>query len=260
MKTWRYPTELVLILSTQRTLSNWPESVPTQSHVTTQDTTTRLGGWLFRHRTSLPMPVALAILTLRVGEAPPSAVLAGTGVAITVIGELIRMWGVHHIGAISRTRSDRLGPLIDSGPFGLLRNPLYVGNIALWVGFALTARLVWLAPLVIVLLGLEYHAIVRWEETLLESRMGQAYREYAARVPRWFPKLHQTERTLHHRGHGGHRGKNLQDLPAVSPVPSVVASSTAVESFSLKATLFSERGTFIAIAFGYLVLWLKAQL
>ena len=50
-----------------------------------------------------------------------------------------------------------------------------------------TARLVWLAPVILVLLALEYHAIVRWEETLLESRLGQAYRDYAARVPRWIP-------------------------------------------------------------------------
>ena len=206
--------------------------MPTESHVTTQDTTTQLGGWLFRHRTSLPLPVALAILTLRIGEAPLSAVLVGTGVAITVIGELIRMWGVHHIGAISRTRSDRLGPLIDSGPFGLLRNPLYVGNIALWVGFALTARLVWLAPLVIVLLGLEYHAIVRWEETLLESRLGDAYRDYATRVPRWLPVL------FYRRDRGDRREQH---------------------SFSLRATLFSERGTFIAIAGGYFLLWLKLR-
>jgi protein-S-isoprenylcysteine O-methyltransferase Ste14 len=205
--------------------------VPTESRVITPDTTTQLGGWLFRHRTSLPLPVALAILTLRIGEAPPSATLIGSGVAITVIGELIRMWGVHHIGAISRTRSDRLGPLIDSGPFGLLRNPLYVGNIALWVGFALTARLVWLAPLIIVLLGLEYHAIVRWEETLLESRLGQAYRDYAARVPRWLPALKRGQ-------HEGHKA----------------------DQFSLRATLFSERGTFIAIALGYVLLWLKTQL
>ena len=206
--------------------------MPTESHVTTQDTTTQLGGWLFRHRTSLPLPVALAILTLRIGEAPLSAVLVGTGVAITVIGELIRMWGVHHIGAISRTRSDRLGPLIDSGPFGLLRNPLYVGNIALWVGFAVTARLVWLAPLVIVLLGLEYHAIVRWEETLLESRLGDAYRDYATRVPRWLPVL------FYRRDRGDRREQH---------------------SFSLRATLFSERGTFIAIAGGYFLLWLKLR-
>ena len=145
------------------------------------DTTTRLGGWLFRHRTSLPLPVAIAILTLRIGEAPPSAVLVASGVAVTLAGELTRMWGVHHIGAISRTRSERLGPLVASGPFARLRNPLYVGNIALWVGFALTARLVWLAPVILVLLGLEYHAIVRWEESLLESRLGQAYRDYALR-------------------------------------------------------------------------------
>ena len=60
--------------------------MPTESRVITPDTTTQIGGWLFRHRTSLPLPVALAILTLRIGEAPPSAVLAGSGVAITVIG------------------------------------------------------------------------------------------------------------------------------------------------------------------------------
>src|SRR5438445_82425 len=83
----------------------------------------------------------------------------------------------------TRSSSDRLGPLVASGPFARLRNPLYVGNIALWVGFALTARLVWLAPLVALLLGLEYHAIVRWEERLLETRLGDAYCDYASRVP-----------------------------------------------------------------------------
>ena len=68
-----------------------PRSVPTESYATTHDTTTRLGGWLFRHRTSLPLPAAMAILTLRIAEAPPSALLVGAGVAITVIGELIRL-------------------------------------------------------------------------------------------------------------------------------------------------------------------------
>jgi protein-S-isoprenylcysteine O-methyltransferase Ste14 len=208
--------------------------VPTPSPVSTQDPTTRLGGWLFRHRTWLPLPVAIAILTLRVGETPPSPLLVGTGIAITVAGELMRLWGVHHIGAISRTRSERLGPLVASGPFALLRNPLYVGNIALWAGFALTARLVWLAPAILVLLGLEYHAIVRWEETLLESRLGQAYRDYAAQVPRWIPM----------RNRGDRKDRREKDLSA---------------GFSWRATLFSERGTFIAIALGYLVLWLKLR-
>ena len=152
------------------------------------------------------------------------------------------MWGVHHIGAISRTRSERLGPLVASGPFARLRNPLYVGNIALWVGFALTARLVWLAPVILVLLALEYHAIVRWEETLLESRLGNAYRDYAARVPRWMP-------VLFYRGERRERGdRALATLGLVKQ-----------QAFSWRATLFSERGTFVAMAVGYLLLWTKAR-
>jgi protein-S-isoprenylcysteine O-methyltransferase Ste14 len=154
---------------------------------------------------------------------------------VTLLGELIRLWGVHHIGVISRTRSDRLGPLVASGPFAIVRNPLYVGNVLLWAGFALTARLAWLAPVILVLLGAEYHAIVRWEERLLESRLGDAYRVYAARVPRWLPTLSTFER--------GARGDRREK----------------VRPYSLRATLFSERGTLVAMVLGYLLLWTKAR-
>ena len=197
---------------------------------TDPDLTTRLGGWLFRHRTWLPGPVALVIVMLP-GSESASPFLVGAGVGITIVGELIRLWSVYHIGAISRTRSERLGPLVASGPFALVRNPLYVANIQLWVGFAIAARMLWLAPIVVVLLALEYHAIVRWEEMLLESRLGQAYREYAARVPRWMPSFDRGDRGLRR----------------------------AREGFSWSATLFSERGTLLAIAAGYLLLWIKSE-
>jgi protein-S-isoprenylcysteine O-methyltransferase Ste14 len=208
------------------------------------DLTTRLGGWLFRHRTALPLPVALAILTLRIGEAPPSAALAAAGVGLTLAGEALRLWGVHHIGVISRTRSDRLGPLVAAGPFAYVRNPLYVGNVALWVGFALTARLVWLAPIVLVLLGAAYHAIVRWEEELLEARLGDAYRGYAARVPRWVPKSRDRKESKDSKESNDREEDSAPFAPAI---------------FSWRKTLFSERGTLIAIAAGYLLLWTKAR-
>ena len=48
--------------------------------------------------------------------------------------------------------------LIGTGPFSLVRNPLYLGNMALWAGFAVSARLVWLAPLIVAWLGLERDA------------------------------------------------------------------------------------------------------
>jgi Phospholipid methyltransferase len=174
------------------------------------------------------------------------------GIALSASGEALRMWAVRHIGVISRTRSDRLGPLVESGPFAHLRNPLYVGNIALWVGFAITAGLLWLAPIVLVLLSFEYHIIVRWEEHLLESRLGEAYRVYAARVPRWIPKM----RVACSRVGGPTPVRNGSDTgrtPVRLPVPGSAPAVTWRETF------FSERGTLIAIAAGYLLLWIKAR-
>lgn len=198
----------------------------------TSPDSTKVGEWLFRRRTAVPVPFALALLLLRVGEAPFSWTLVLAGGAITMAGELVRLVAVHHIGVISRTRSDRLGPLITSGPFAVVRNPLYLGNVLLWVGFALTARLVWLAPIVALLLLVEYHLIVRWEETRLASRYGAAYRDYMARVPRWLPRA---------RTQGP-----------------IATSDAGV--FSWRETFFSERGTLLAIAVGYLLLWtLKSE-
>ena len=191
---------------------------------------TKIGAWLFRHRTALPLPVALALLLVRVGEASFSWTLVGSGVVLTFAGESLRLWAVHHIGVISRTRSGRLGPLVETGPFGFVRNPLYIGNIMLWVGMALTARLVWMAPVVALLLAMEYDAIVRWEEELLKSRYGDEYVQYAKRVPRWVPRT------------SGSKAGTAQNPP-----------------FSWRETLFSERGTLIAIAAGYTLLFVKLQ-
>jgi protein-S-isoprenylcysteine O-methyltransferase Ste14 len=196
----------------------------------------RLGGWLFRYRTSIPLPIVLALLVIPAAESPSvlSTLLLWLGVLVVAAGEAVRLWAVHHIGAISRTRSDRLGPLIDSGPFARVRNPLYLGNILLWVGFALSARLPWLAPAAVILLAFEYHAIVRWEETLLAMRLGDAYLDYMTRVPRWIPRP------------GAAQSNGVQDAASMPRV------------FSWGETIYSERGTLIAIAAGYGLLALKA--
>jgi protein-S-isoprenylcysteine O-methyltransferase Ste14 len=189
-----------------------------------------VGGWLFRHRTSLPLPLAAALLLIpppSPEDASPS--LVAIGAVVVAFGEIIRLWAVLHIGAISRTRSDRLGPLVASGPFAYVRNPLYLGNILLWAGFSIAARLIWLAPIVVALLALEYHAIVRWEEQLLTARIGEPYVRYVRNVPRWLPFFTASDQ------------------------------SSNDAAFSWRATLFSERGTLIAIAAGFLLLWIKAR-
>jgi protein-S-isoprenylcysteine O-methyltransferase Ste14 len=221
------------------------QASPTQGRPHTKDhgqgTIVRLGGWLFRYRTAIAVPFAAAILLLGPETVGPLALLVtGAGLMLTLAGELVRLWAIRYIGAISRTRSERLGPLVATGPFALIRNPLYVGNIALWVGFAMAARLTWGAALIGLLLAGEYHAIVGWEEELLESRVGEAYRRYSSQVPRWIPRL------LRVPDHAA-----TDDAPNPSP-------KTLSTLFSWGDTFFSERGTLIAILLGYVLLWAKA--
>ena len=196
------------------------------------DALVRFGGRLFRQRTWLPVPFALALLL--VPSPPSSPALLWTGAAAVSAGELLRLWAVRHIGVISRTRSERLGPLISTGPFGWVRNPLYIGNLALWAGFTMSAGLVCLLPPIVLLLAIEYHVIVRWEEGLLDARLGETYRVYASRVPRWVPRTWSAggRHTWHAAG----------------------------RTFSWAETLFSERGTLAAIGAGYFVLWVKHQI
>ncbi len=103
-----------------------------------------------------------------------------------LLGECARIWAAGHIGRVSRTRDDRVGPMIDSGPYGVVRNPLYVANLVIFFGFGvvLWPAAVFLTPILL----LYYGAIVRWEESNLRARIGATYEAYQARVPRWLPR------------------------------------------------------------------------
>lgn len=184
---------------------------------------------MFRYRTVIPVPLALALIVV-----PPSTsslAVRWLGVAVTLGGELLRVAAVREIGTVSRTRTDRLGPLIVSGPFAWVRNPLYLGNAALWIGFALAAQIPWLVAPIALVLALEYHAIVRWEEELLKARRGDDYRRYLANVPRWLPR------------------------PPVRP-----SAARSTQPFPWRDTLYSERGTLIAAGAAFGLLWLKSTL
>ena len=107
------------------------------------------------------------------------------GALCIVAGEGLRLWGVAHIGAVSRTRGDDVGALIETGPFAWSRNPLYLGNLMMWSGVGLLAGRPVVAVVVVAALALHYRFVVAWEEQNLRVRIGAPYEAYAARVSRW---------------------------------------------------------------------------
>ena len=75
--------------------------------------------------------------------------------------------------------------LIESGPYRVSRNPLYVGMLLLYLGVALLVPTFWGLVLFPVAVLLVFWGAIRPEERFLHERLGAPYDEYRRRVPRW---------------------------------------------------------------------------
>lgn len=148
-------------------------------------TSARIGARLFRARSWLPVPFLLLALF-----SPSNATAANwiVGALLIVPGELIRLAGVAAAGTVTRRRSRDVQRLVTYGIFGWVRNPLYVGNFLIWMGFVVISGVPWLVPLAIVVFALEYYFIVAYEEGVLESIFGREYLAYKRTTPRWVPR------------------------------------------------------------------------
>jgi len=150
-----------------------------------QRTSARVGAVLFRNRSWLPVPFLLVALL-----APGEATIANwaIGAVLIVLGEWVRLAGVAAAGTTTRRRSRNVQRLVTYGIFGWVRNPLYVGNFFIWMGFVIISGVLWFLPVAILIFGAEYTLIVAYEEGVLESIFGQEYLDYKRTTPRWLPR------------------------------------------------------------------------
>ena len=75
--------------------------------------------------------------------------------------------------------------LLRRAPYTFTRNPMYLAELVLWLGWAMFygSLAVFLGFLVG---GLAFHFfVVPWEERTLAARFGEAYAQYRSTVPRW---------------------------------------------------------------------------
>jgi protein-S-isoprenylcysteine O-methyltransferase Ste14 len=104
------------------------------------------------------------------------------GWVVFIAGVTLRFWATLYIGG-------RKGAmLVRQGPYSLCRNPLYLGNLLLALSIALFMQSLTFA-LGLLLASILYGTVtISSEERRLHSRLGAAFEDYCARVPRLFPK------------------------------------------------------------------------
>ena len=148
----------------------------------------KLASTLFKYRSYTPIPLLVAMLIFQ--EATPASLI--TGFAVAVVGELIRFWGVSWAGSETRTTNEVGGSnLVISGPFAYVRNPLYIGNILIYLGLGIMsfALFPYLQLGALLYFSFQYHFIVNEEENYLHKTFGSFYNEYVKKVPRFLPRL-----------------------------------------------------------------------
>ena len=109
------------------------------------------------------IPIGIILLVL-------SAYLAGKGLSI-VFGEKRHKPGV-----------------IRKGVFSIVRHPIYLAEILLYLGLlmlnmSLAATGIWIVAIIFL------HYISRYEEKLLLERFGEEYEQYMQKVPMWIPRV-----------------------------------------------------------------------
>jgi len=131
--------------------------------------------WARLARLRVPLGFAAGALSLWLARPTPLSMAAGLFVALP--GELLRVWAAGHI------RKGR--EITTSGPYRLVRHPLYLGSTIMGLGFAVAAASPWVALLVVAYLGVTLAAAMRTEEASLDARFEGGYSDYRnGRAPR----------------------------------------------------------------------------
>lgn len=115
------------------------------------------------------------------------AVLYTYCIVFTTLGILILLWA---FGAFKRAGTAILpihstSQIVESGPYQLSRNPMYVALSFIYLGVGTLVSWGWSIALLPVVLGVVYFYVIRREERYLTAKFGQQYLEYKKRVRRW---------------------------------------------------------------------------
>lgn len=156
------------------------------------------GGLLFRWR-SYVILIFLPLLAIALSQGEAVERIAGDAaeefyeifcLALVLGGLALRAFTVGFVPARTsgrNTRGQAAQVLNTTGIYSLTRNPLYLGNCMVYLGVVMFAQNLLVALSFALFLVIYYERIIMAEEAFLVGRFGEAYREWAARVPAFFP-------------------------------------------------------------------------
>jgi hypothetical protein len=119
-------------------------------------------------RLRVPLGYVLGLVALWLAAPTPRSLAIGA--AIGAIGEALRIWAAGHL--------EKGSEVTRTGPYALIRHPLYAGSIVMGAGLAVAAHSAAVAVLVVTYLAVTITAAIRSEEAHLTDKFGGEYPAY----------------------------------------------------------------------------------
>jgi protein-S-isoprenylcysteine O-methyltransferase Ste14 len=155
-----------------------------------------IGTFLFRWRNILfPVLMVLCFVIFRpqyiFNSALVTIMLVFTGVVMILAGEWIRFLtiGYEYIERGGKNKQIYASRLVTGGIYAHSRNPMYVGNILIAVGFAVLTTSLPAYVIIIPFFVFVYQSIVAAEEDYLSKQFGDEFKQYCATVNRYIPSV-----------------------------------------------------------------------
>lgn len=158
------------------------------------------GNWLFRYRGQAPIPILLAVLAvgLAVGPQPWGRFQIepweAFGVFLGLLGIFVRALAIGFAApgtSGSNTDTQIAESLNTDGLYSVVRHPLYLGNMIMWVGVGAYAGSWPVALIAALSFLLLYERIMIAEEHFLDTKFGPQFTAWTERTPALFPALPQ---------------------------------------------------------------------
>lgn len=134
------------------------------------------------------IPLAL----LRSGQQVETGVFAYLAVPLWLMGGIILLWSFWNFLIQGRGTPAPLDPpkeLVVVGFYRYVRNPMYVGVLAIIIGHFLWFGY-WNLLIYAIVVFIGFHTFVTvYEEPTLKRNFGAAYEDYLKKVPRWIPRF-----------------------------------------------------------------------
>jgi protein-S-isoprenylcysteine O-methyltransferase Ste14 len=120
---------------------------------------------------------------------PSSGSIAWIGVVLVAAGLGFAAWARVHLGKLwsSNVALKENHQIVRSGPYGIVRHPIYTGLLLAFAGTVLT-RATFAALIGFALLAVSLVLKLRKEERLMSENFGAAYDVYRAEVPGLIPR------------------------------------------------------------------------